>query len=168
MDFKTAESFSELERGVHIALESYSNVHRGSGHFSMTTTHLYEKAREIVLEYLGMNKRKYVVIFCTHRSAELLKTQLDPRSYQSVSSRDVGLALGVSALAVRKRALPGGAPFYTGGGTARLISKDWVVWAKAPGKFEAGTPAIINVIAFAKALCIMQQLGKDIFLNAGN
>jgi len=167
MDFKTAESFSELERGVHIALESYSNVHRGSGHFSMTTTHLYEKAREIVLEYLGMNKRKYVVIFCTHRSAELLKTQLDPRSYQSVSSRDVGLALGVSALAVRKRALPGGAPFYTGGGTARLISKDWVVWAKAPGKFEAGTPAIINVIAFAKALCIMQQLGKDIFLNAG-
>ena len=165
--FETSNAFVELEKNVFSALEIYSNVHRGSGHFSMTTTHLYEHAREIVLEYLGMNKRKYVVVFCTPRSAELLKTQLEPRSYQSLASREVGLALGVIALAVRKNALPGGAPFYTGGGTARLISKDWVVWAKAPGKFEAGTPAIINVIAFAKALCMMKQLGKDIFMNTG-
>ena len=28
----------------------------------------------------------------------------------------------------------------------------WVVWAKAPDRFEAGTPAIVNVIAFAIAL----------------
>jgi hypothetical protein len=35
----------------------------GSGHFSMVTTHLFEQAREIVLEYLGLSKRKYIVIF---------------------------------------------------------------------------------------------------------
>jgi selenocysteine lyase/cysteine desulfurase len=55
--------FEELERGVYAALETYSNVHRGSGHFSMVTTHLFEQAREIVLEYLGLSKRKYIVIF---------------------------------------------------------------------------------------------------------
>ena len=29
---KTTQVFAELERGVHAALETYSNVHRGSGH----------------------------------------------------------------------------------------------------------------------------------------
>jgi hypothetical protein len=29
---KNNEAFAELERGVHTALETYSNVHRGSGH----------------------------------------------------------------------------------------------------------------------------------------
>jgi len=167
-DYKTSEFFTELEQAVHVALETYSNVHRGSGHYSMATTHLFDHAREIVLEYLGLNKHKYAVIFCTSRSAEALCSQLAAGSYQSLSSRDIGLALGVIALAVRKNALPGGAPLYTGGGTARLISKDWVVWAKAPGKFEAGTPAIINVIAFAKTLRMMQQSGNDIFLTTGS
>jgi hypothetical protein len=54
-DNEMAEAFAELERGVHAALETYSNVHRGSGHNSMVTTHLFEQARDIVLEYLGLN-----------------------------------------------------------------------------------------------------------------
>ena len=160
------EAFAELERGVHAALETYSNVHRGSGHNSMVTTHLYEQAREIVLEYLGLNKDKYVVIFCTPRRAEALKSQLKPESYRCLSSEDTGLALGVRALAVERKALPGGIPFQTGGGTARLVSPTWVIWAKAPDKFEAGTPAIINVIAFARALRLIQQFGNDAFKNA--
>jgi len=48
-DNKNAEAFTELERGVQAALETYSNVHRGSGHNSLVTTHLYEQARDIVL-----------------------------------------------------------------------------------------------------------------------
>ena len=30
----------------------------------------------------------------------------------------------------------------------------------------AGTPAIINVIAFAKALCLIRQFGNEIFLDS--
>ena len=78
----SADAFAELERGVHAALETYSNVHRGSGHNSLASTHLYEQAREIVLEYLGLDKDRYTVIFCTPRRAEALKAQLKPRSYQ--------------------------------------------------------------------------------------
>ncbi len=151
-DDETAAAFAELERGVHVALETYSNVHRGSGHNSMVSTYLFEQARDIVLEYLGLNKDTYVVIFCTPRRAEALKAHLKPGRYQSVSSQDIGLPLGVRALAVERSALPSGTPFQTGGGAARLVSPTWVIWAKAPDKFEAGTPAIVNVIAFAKGL----------------
>ena len=33
-----SEAFAELKRGVYAALETYSNVHRGSGHNSVVTT----------------------------------------------------------------------------------------------------------------------------------
>lgn len=157
------EPFAELERGVETALETYSNVHRGSGHFSMVTTHLYEQARVIVLEYLNLNKDKYVVIFCTPKGADTLKTKLKPGSYHVVSSNAIGLPLGVRALAVVRRELPRGAPFHAGGGTARLVAPGWVIWDNAPDKFEAGTPSIINVIALARALCMIRQYQKDIF-----
>ena len=161
-----AEAFTELERGVQAALETYSNVHRGSGHNSLVSTHLYEQARDIVLEYLGLNKEKYMVIFGTPRRAELIKALLKPKSYQIVSSQDIGLPLGVRALIVERKALPKRVPFQTGGGTARLVSPGWVIWAKGPDKFEAGTPAIVSVIAFARALHLIQLFGKDAFQDS--
>jgi selenocysteine lyase/cysteine desulfurase len=160
-----ALAFTALENGMLTALETYSNVHRGSGHNSMVTTHLFEQAREIVLEYLNLSKDKYMVIFCSPRSSAILMKQLHPESFQLVSSQDIGLSLGVNALAVKKKALAKIHPFHAGGGTARLISKDWVVQAKIPDRFEAGTPAIINIIAFGKALRMVQCSGKDTFLN---
>ena len=157
--------FEELKRSIRAALETYSNVHRGSGHFSAITTRLYEQARDIVLEYLGLKKKNYVVIFSTPRRTEMMIKQLRTGSFICLSSWDLGLALGVRALAVKRWALPKGAPVFTGGGTARLVSPDWVVWSRGPDKFEAGTPAIINIIAFAKALQLVQRFGMDIFMN---
>lgn len=162
----TVEAFAELERGIHAALETYSNVHRGSGHNSMVSTLLFDKARDIVLEYLELNKRKFVVVFCTPGRAEVLKGQLIPESFKTVSSLDIGLSLGVRALAVDRKALPKGTPFQTGGGTTRLVSPGWVIWADTPDKFEAGTPAIINIIAFARALSLIRQYGNRIFLDS--
>lgn len=163
--FETSNAFEELEKGVYSALETYSNVHRGSGHFSMVTTQLFEQARKIVLEYLGLNKGNHVVIFCTPRRAKVFIQQLQPENYQMVSSQNFGLSLGVTAMAVKRNKLPKGVPFHAGGGTARLISKEWIIWARSPDKFEAGTPAIINIIAFAKALRMIKFSGKDIFQN---
>lgn len=163
---RTADALTDLERGVQAALETYANVHRGSGHNSMVTTRLFEQAREIVLQHLGLNRDRYAVILCTPRRAEALKAQLEQRRYTCVSSEDIGLPLGVRALAVERRTLPKGVPFQTGGGTARLVSPDWVIWAKAPDIFEAGTPAIVNVIAFAEALQLIQHFGNDAFKDA--
>ena len=162
---QTTNAFSELEHAVLAALETYSNVHRGSGHHSMVSTYLYEHARKIVLEYLGLSKVNYQVIFCSPRRATSLVAQLKPESYQLISGRDFGLPLGITAVAVKRRALPKGAPFQTGGGTARLVSPNWIIWHGAPDRFEAGTPAIINVIAFTRALQMIRLSGKDIFRN---
>jgi selenocysteine lyase/cysteine desulfurase len=162
------DAFSELEEGVHAALEMYSNVHRGSGHNSLVSTHLYEQARLIVLEYMGLNKNKFTVIFCTPARYTALTARLKPGSYQGISSHDINLALGVNALVVKRKDLPSGIPFQSGGGTARLVSTDWIVWASAPDRFEAGTPAIINVIAFARALCMIKKHGDNIFSTSLN
>ncbi|MCJ7796380.1 MAG: aminotransferase class V-fold PLP-dependent enzyme, partial [Thermoleophilia bacterium] len=166
VDSQAAEAFAELERGVQSALETYSNVHRGSGHNSVVSTHLFEQARDVVLEYLELDKGTLVVVFCSPRAAEALKARLEPGSYRSASSEDIGLPLGVRALAVGKKALHRAVPFESGGGTARLVSAGWVIWAAAPDRFEAGTPAIVNIIAFAKALQLIRQFGDDVFRDA--
>jgi hypothetical protein len=46
-------AFAELERSIYAALETYSNVHRGSGHNSLVSTHLYEPAGEVILDRVG-------------------------------------------------------------------------------------------------------------------
>jgi selenocysteine lyase/cysteine desulfurase len=158
-----ADAFTELERGIYASLEVYSNVHRGSGHNSIVTTFLFEKARETVLKYMGLNRDRYVVIFCTPVRASALMDLMVSGSYQNISSRDIGLPLGLVALAARRKALPKGVPFQTGGGTTRLVSPGWIIWAGTPYKFEAGTPAIINIIAFARALKLISHLGEGAF-----
>lgn len=145
------------------ALETYSNIHRGSGHKSQVTTYLYEQARDIVLDYLGLDRDKYLIIFCSPCRAEAMISKLKQGSYRILSSHDIGLSLGVRAIAVRKNALPEGVPVHTGGGTTTIVSPDWVVWADVPDRFEAGTPAIINVIAFARSLQLIKHYGKDFF-----
>ncbi len=120
-DRKNSGAIIELMQSIFAAPGTYSNVHQGSGHNSLVTTYLYEWAREIILEYLGMDKEKYTVIFCSPRSAEMLKQLMKTKSYRCLSSRDLGIPLGLRALAVEKKALPGGIPFQTSGGTARLV-----------------------------------------------
>jgi selenocysteine lyase/cysteine desulfurase len=166
MDNTMSKAMSELKQSVYIALETYSNVHRGSGYNSAVTTKLFEDARDIVMDYIGLNKNKFVIIFCTPRREKLLMSQIASKYYHSLSSQNIGLAIGVRALAVYRKALPKGIPFQTGGGTAGLVSRDWVVWDNAPEKFEAGTPAIINIITFAKALQLVKQIGNNIFKDA--
>ena len=63
LDTEIPKVFAELERGMHTALETYSNVHRGTGHNSMISSALFERARDIVMEYLGLDKKKYLVVF---------------------------------------------------------------------------------------------------------
>jgi len=162
-DQKSLSLFQMVENSIYKALQTYSNVHRGSGHFSRITTAVYDHARDIVLDYLGLPRRQYVIIFCTARRASSLLATLDAGSYQIISSHDIGLPLGINAVAVKKGRLPRGMPFQTGGGTARLTGPTRVIWGAAPDKFEAGTPSIINVIAFARALLVMKFSGISRF-----
>ncbi len=147
-----AEAFSKLEEAAYIALQMYSNVHRGAGHNSLVSTRLFDQSRDVVLDYLGLDTHEYVVVFANSQRAKVLKTLLEPDVLREVTSREIGLPLGVCALAIRKDKLPEGVPYETGGGTVRVVSENHVLWAGPPDRFEAGTPAILNIIAFARAL----------------
>ena len=39
----------------------------------------------------------------------------------------------------------------------RVVSENHVLWAGPPDRYEAGTPAIMNIIIFARALQIKKQ-----------
>jgi selenocysteine lyase/cysteine desulfurase len=158
----------QLFESIRNVLETYSNVHRGSGHKSMVTTHLFEEARNIVMAFLGLKKSKYTIIFCTPARAETFTRLISKDDYKILSSKEFGLPFGIRALAVKRKAMPKGIPFQAGGGTTRLYSREWVIWAKGPDRFEAGTPAIVNIIAFAKALLLIRENMKDFFFNGGN
>ena len=163
---ESANAFADLKQSLRAALETYSNVHRGSGQFSVVTTHLFERARKVVLEHLGLNHGKAEVIFCTPQRAAAYEARLGCVILHSLSSHDIGLPVGVRALVFKRGALARALPVETGGGTARLVSREWVIWAKAPGRFEPGTPAIVNIIAFARALQVLRQHGLDSFRPA--
>ena len=60
---------------------------------------------------------------------------------------------------VSSRALPKGVPFQTGGGTVKIVSRRSVVWEGAPDRFEAGTPPVINAVAFARGLELARRFG---------
>jgi selenocysteine lyase/cysteine desulfurase len=161
-----APAIKELEIRAREVLGTYSNVHRGSGPFSEITTKHFEEARATVLDFLDLKPGKHIVIFCSPLSAQKLIGELKPGSFQELSGDKYGLAFGIRALVIRKRALPKGPPFYTGGGTTKLISREWVIWASLPEKFEAGTPAIVNVILFAEALKLVHKYGENAFTEA--
>ncbi len=155
--------FTHLEKAVYEAVKTYSNVQRGSGHYSRITTALLEEARMIVLDYLKLQREKYMVIFSSPYRAKILKAQLRAHDYTLLSSKEIGLPIGLRALAVKRNALPKGIPSQTGGGMIKLVSPNSLVLADMPERFEAGTPSILHIIALAKALQLMKKYGKDIF-----
>src|SRR5512135_2617087 len=154
-------AFAELEASVGLALETYSNVHRGTGYNSMATTLLYERAR--VLEAAGLERSEHTVVFCSPARAAVLEAQIGLGRAVVLSSRDLALPLGLRAVCVRADALPKSRPLQTGGGTAKIVSRRSVVWEDAPDRFEAGTPAVINAVAFARALELRRHFGSRAF-----
>ena len=153
---------SELEIGIQRALETYSNVHRGTGHYSIVSTIMFDYAREIFLDYLKVDKNKYVVVFCTPLRLKYLLKTLKTDNYIVLSSNDFNLCLGVRVLAVKKKALSKSEAFQSGGGIVKNVSSNDVIWENIPTKFEAGTPSIINIIAFAKTIQTNSKIEEPI------
>ena len=91
LEEKLNKSFSYLDKVAYQILETYSNVHRGTGHNSIITTALFEQAREKILEYLQLKKKKYVVVFCSPLRFLIFKNQLKNVNFYTLSSKDLGI-----------------------------------------------------------------------------
>lgn len=68
---------------------------------------------------------------------------------------------GVGVLWGRKQLLESMSPYNFGGGTIREVSIEKTTFADPPYKFEAGTPAIAEVIAACEATTYLSSLGMD-------
>ncbi|HEY6771508.1 MAG TPA: cysteine desulfurase [Solirubrobacterales bacterium] len=66
---------------------------------------------------------------------------------------------GVGALFGRRELLEEMPPFIGGGSMIRKVSKELITWADLPAKFEGGTPAIGEAIAFGEAVRWLDELG---------
>lgn len=56
-------ALKSVQRAVNEFLVYYSSVHRGTGFKSQLSTHFYEKARQVVLRFLGANPAEHTCIF---------------------------------------------------------------------------------------------------------
>lgn len=73
---------------------------------------------------------------------------------------------GVGVLYAKKKWLDIMPPYQGGGDMIETVSFSEVAFAKAPQKFEAGTPPISSVIGFGAALNYMQNIGmQNVFMH---
>jgi cysteine desulfurase/selenocysteine lyase len=66
---------------------------------------------------------------------------------------------GIGALFGRRELLEEMPPFIGGGSMIRKVSKELITWADLPARFEGGTPAIGEAIAFGEAVRWLDELG---------
>jgi selenocysteine lyase/cysteine desulfurase len=73
-------------------MEVYSSVHRGTGYKSQISTHYYEEARRIVLDFVGADPETHVCIFGKNTTEALNKLA---RRFPFSPERDIVLTSGM-------------------------------------------------------------------------
>jgi cysteine desulfurase / selenocysteine lyase len=68
---------------------------------------------------------------------------------------------GVGVLYGRRELLEAMPPYQGGGGQIKAVYRDHTEYAELPAKFEAGTPAIAEVIGLGAAIDYVQEVGTD-------
>jgi cysteine desulfurase/selenocysteine lyase len=79
--------------------------------------------------------------------------------FYAITAHKIYGPTGVGALFGRRELLEEMPPFIGGGSMIRKVSKELITWADLPAKFEGGTPAIGEAIAFGEAVRWLDQLG---------
>jgi cysteine desulfurase/selenocysteine lyase len=68
---------------------------------------------------------------------------------------------GIGVLYAKKKHLDAMPPYQGGGEMIEVVEVDHITYGKAPHKFEAGTPAIVEAVGLGAALSYMMQVGRD-------
>ena len=68
---------------------------------------------------------------------------------------------GIGALWAKRELLQAMPPYQGGGSMIDRVTFEKTTWADAPQRFEAGTPAITEAIAFAAAVDYVEAIGMD-------
>lgn len=85
-------SFLAVQSAVDEFLVYYSSVHRGTGFKSQLSTHIYEQARQITLNFLGARSDEHTCIFVKNTTEAINKLA---RRFPFTAERDVVLTSGM-------------------------------------------------------------------------
>jgi selenocysteine lyase/cysteine desulfurase len=79
--------------------------------------------------------------------------------YLVFSAHKMYAPFGTGVLIGPKEVFSRGEPDYKGGGTIDLVTHDYIRWAPAPDRDEAGTPNLMGVVALVEAIKTINNIG---------
>ncbi|MGA1449980.1 MAG: aminotransferase class V-fold PLP-dependent enzyme, partial [Candidatus Nanopelagicales bacterium] len=117
------------------------------------------------LDFLAKRARavgaKFFVDACQsvpHMKIDFTKMNADAIAF---SSHKMLGPLGIGVLIAREELLDQMPPFLTGGSMIETVAMDKSTFAKAPKKFEAGTPNAAGIVATAAAVNYLENIGME-------
>lgn len=101
-----------------------------------------------------------------HRPIDI-KACNDPEhiDYLAFSAHKMYAPYGIGVLVADKKLFEFGDPEYVGGGTVDIVNLESAYWKDLPEREEAGTPDIVGVVALAKAITLLQEVGFDAIMK---
>jgi selenocysteine lyase/cysteine desulfurase len=97
-----------------------------------------------------------------HRPIDV-KPKKDPQhiDYLAFSAHKMYAPFGIGVLVTDRSVFEHGDPDYVGGGTVDIVDLESAYWKDLPEREEAGTPDIVGVVALAKVLKLIEEVGFD-------
>lgn len=89
------------------------------------------------------------------------KDPLQHIDYLAFSAHKMYAPFGIGVLIGPKETFVKSASEYVGGGTAEIVTHDWVVWDGPPHKEEAGSPNVMGVVALVAAIKTLTTVGMN-------
>lgn len=79
--------------------------------------------------------------------------------YVAFSAHKMYAPFGVGVLVGSRRVFAEGDPDIVGGGTVDIVSLESAYWTDLPDREEAGTPDVVGVVALARAIRALEEIG---------
>jgi len=81
--------------------------------------------------------------------------------YLAFSAHKIYAPYGIGVLVTAKNLFQIGEPDCVGGGTVDIVSLESAYWKDLPDREEAGTPDIVGVVALAKVIKLIEEIGFE-------
>ena len=85
--------------------------------------------------------------------------------YVAFSAHKMYAPFGVGALVGSRRVFETGDPDIVGGGAVDIVGLESAYWADLPDREEAGTPDVVGVVALARAIRALEEIGWDAIIR---
>lgn len=89
------------------------------------------------------------------------KNPLQHIDYLAFSAHKMYAPFGTGVLIGPKETFAKGVSEFVGGGTAEIVTHNWVLWDGPPYKEEAGSPNVMGVVALVAAIKTLTALGMN-------